>query len=268
MTDYEEICPTKSTSSFALTTRPFGKVKNTLVESGIIQRFMFYPRSVTYTQRKEMNKIASFAFKTSKHKTSFENDFKLLITELNKIVKFGFENFIDFDKDNIDNLLSFIHKKVQYWTDNVENTIPNEVNRSILQSFVGGYRDSMVIMAFHSAVMRFSKKVEMMDLQYAFNFFDQLYEAQKLWVSLTVEEDIAVKKEENEISKTLKLILERNVTHPLTLPEVVKKMAKMFRKDYAAMRYHIMKFTVGDSAMITLKENESNKRKLYVHLND
>jgi len=72
LTNYEESCDTRCSASLALTTRPFGKIKQTLVESGMFQRFIFYPRKLSFEDRVRMQKKSSFAFKAAKSKTSFQ----------------------------------------------------------------------------------------------------------------------------------------------------------------------------------------------------
>ncbi len=266
LTNYMEACPTRCSASFALTTRPFGKVKQTLVESGMIQRFTFYPRKLTFEDREEMNKLSSFAFKTRGTKSPFKADFERLIEELNRVVKFAHENFIDFDENRIDDLLSFLHEKMMWFTRNVENEVPNDENRYILQSFVARFKENMVKMAFHSAAMRFSKIVERKDLQYAFDFFKVIFDAQKIWVSLSVEEDKDTKMEDIAMRREIGRILKNDPNGLMTLPELVKEMAKSFNKDYTAMRYHVMKFTKGMHPLIDLEKKPENKRKPGVSL--
>jgi hypothetical protein len=260
LTNYKEECQTRCTASFALTTRPFGKIKQTLVESGLFQRLMFYPRKLTYEDRINMQKKSSFAFKSAKTKTPFSKEFDKMIEELNKVCEFAHYNYIDFDIDKIDDLLSYLHEKMMWFTDDVENTVPTEDNRYILQSFVSRFKDNMVIMAFHSAAMRYSKIVERQDLQYAFDFFSQLYEAQKVWVSLNVEEDKDVKNEDRAMRMAITQYLKNDLNEATTFPELVKFMAKEFQKDYVGMSYHIKKFARGNYPLIKIEDNPDNQR--------
>lgn len=265
LTNYINTCRTRCTASFVFTTRPFGKIKQTLVESGLIQRFIFYPRQLDYDDRKSMNRASSFAFKTKGAKTAFREDFDRMIEELNKVVKFAFENKIAFDEEKIDELLSFLHEKMMWFTDDVENTVPNDTNRYILQSFVSRYKNNMVIMAFHSAAMRFSTKVEKQDLQYAFDYFKKLFEAQKTWISLSVLEDKDIKAEDLSMRGEIAKLLKEDLNQELTLPDLIKAMAKKFNKDYNAMRYHIIKFSKGGNPLIRILDDD-NKRRQKVEL--
>lgn len=260
LTNYVDECPTRCTASFALTTRPFGKIKQTLVESGLFQRLMFFPRKLTFDDRVAMQKKSSFAFKAARTKTPFATEFNKMIVELNKVCLFAHDNFIDFNTNNIDDLLSFLHEKMMWFTEDVESCVPVEDNRYILQSFVSRFKDNMVIMAFHSAAMRYSKVVERQDLQYAFDFFKQLYEAQKVWVSLSVEEDKEVKNEDTAMRNAITQHLKLDLNEATTLPELVKHMAKKFQKDYVGMRYHVTKFSRGNYPLIKIVDNPDNKR--------
>jgi len=179
LTDYKTVCETRCTGSFIITTRPFGSVKKTLVESGLIPRFIFLPRTLTFEDREKMNRLSSLSFKTKGKKSSFSADFDELINELNKVVDFVHGTNIDFCEEDIDDLLSFLHDKMMWFTRKVEEEVPNDENRQILQSFVSRYKDNLVIMAFHSAAIRFSETVELEDLQYAFNIFKKLFKVQK-----------------------------------------------------------------------------------------
>jgi len=266
LTNYMEECPTRCTASFALTTRPFGKIKQTLVESGLFQRLMFFPRKLSFEDRVAMQKKSSFAFKAAKTKTPFATEFDRLIDELNKVCLFAHANFIDFDENKINGLLSFLHEKMMWFTNDVEQSVPVEDNRYILQSFVSRFKDNMVIMAFHSAAMRYSKVVERQDLQYAFDFFKTLYEGQKVWVSLSVEEDRDVKNEDKMMRMAIQQYLKADLNEATTLPELVKHMAKEFQKDYVGMRYHVTKFSRGNYPLIHIEENPENKRQAKVTL--
>lgn len=261
LTNYESPCSTKCSASFAITTRPFGRVKQTLVESGLIQRMLFLPKKLTFEEREKMNKASALAFKTANTKTPFSKDFAELVQELNKVVDFANENKIDFSEEHLDELLAFLHEKMMWFTYQVEETVPTEENRYILQSFVARYKENMTIMAFHSAAMRFSAKVEKQDLQYAFDYFKQLFEAQKVWVSLTVEENKDTKHENTAMMRTIERILKDDVNQMMTFPELVNLMAKKFGKDYEAMRYHIMKFSRGSMPLIVLEDTEDKRVK-------
>jgi hypothetical protein len=249
LTDYMETCETRSSASFALTTRPFGKVKQTLVESGLIPRFIFYPRKLDYNNRVEMNKASTLAFKM---KSDFNKDFDLMIKEFDNVIQFASDNEIAFDATEIDDLLSFLYQKMMWFTEQVENTVPNDTNRYIMQTFVSRYKNNMVIMAFHSAVMRFSTKVQKQDLQYAFNFFQQLFDAQKVWISLSVDEDKEIKFEDMNIKAEITKILKADSNGITELPILIKELCKKFDKDYSAMRYHVVKFSRGSNPLIKL----------------
>jgi len=260
LTNYKSECNTRCTASFIYTTRPFGKVKKILAESGLIQRMMFLPRELDYDDRKKMNRLSAFSFETSGSITSFEEDFDMLIDELNKVVSFAYNNKIDFRKDKVEELQAFLYEQIMYFTDDIENKIPNDSNRKILQSIVSRYRVNMSIMAFHSAVMRHSKWVEKQDLQYAFDYFKKLFEAQKLWVGVVVEEDKDVKYEDRDIIKELKRIIRQDINDALVMSDVIKEMGKIFGKSYEAMRYHIIKFTKGDNPRIKLEGKGHSKK--------
>jgi len=266
LTNYVKECSTRCTASFALTTRPFGKIKQTLVESGLFQRLIFFPRKLTYENRIEMQKKSSFAFKSARTKTPFKTEFDVMINEVNKVCKFVHNNNIDFNIEKIDDLLSFLHEKMMWFTNDVEYNVPLEDNRYILQSFVSRFKDNMVIMAFHSAAMRYSKVVERQDLQYAFEFFKIIFEAQKVWISLSVEEDKDVKNEDRAMKNEIQMFLKKDLNGLITLPELIKHMSKEFNKDYVGMRYHITKFSRGSFPLIKIIENKDNKRQAKVEL--
>lgn len=264
LTYYVQPCTTICTASFAITTRPFGKMKLMLVESGMIPRFMFFPRNLTFQDREEMNKRSSFAFKTADSRSMFQKDFNELIEQMNRTIDFAHSHTVDFDIKNIDNLQTFLYEKMMWFTQDVENNIPSDTNRYIMQGFVSRYKESMVTMAFHSAVMRFNFKVEKVDLQYAFDFFKTLYEAQKLWVSLSVEEDKDVRFENQNMIKEMTRLLKNDMNHSIELPDLVKIMAKIFNKDYGAMRYHIMKFSKGNNPVIRLDKTNLHKNPVVI----
>lgn len=258
LTNYVNPCKTTSTASFAITTRPFGKVKQTLVESGMIQRFIFYPRKLAFKDREVMNKKSSFAFRPASERRSFNEDFNLLITEMNKVVEFAKNNNIDFKHDDEDNLFSFLHEKMMWFTNNVEQEVPNEDNKYILQSFVSRYKENMVIMAFHSAIMRFSAYVERQDLQYAFDYFKELYMAQRFWVSMSVEEDKNVKYEDMEYRREIRRIFS-TATEIITPQMLAKELAKAFNKEYNTGKHHVKRFMSGENSFLKLVEVEEGE---------
>jgi hypothetical protein len=175
-----------------------------------------------------------------------------MVVEFEKVVNFATENEITFDNDEIDDLLGFLYQKMMWFTEQVENTVPNDTNRYIMQTFVSRYKNNMVIMAFHSAVMRLSNKVQKQDLQYAFDFFKQLFEAQKVWISLSVDEDKDIKFEDMNIKAEIIKILKTDTNNIMELPILIKELCKKFDKDYSAMRYHVVKFTRGSNPLIKL----------------
>ncbi|MFW6246653.1 MAG: hypothetical protein ACOC22_00560 [bacterium] len=269
LTNYDEPCETRSTASFIITTRPFGKVKQTLVESGMIQRFIFFPRKLTFEDREEMNRLSSFAFKRKDKKSPFENDFNNLIEEMKKVVSFGIANRIDFNPDQVDDCLSFLHEKMMYFTRDVEYTIPSDDNRYILQSFVSRYKENMITMAFHSAIMRFSKWVELEDLQYAYDYFEKLYQAQKFWVGIAVEEDKRTRQEEQELKKEIERVIRSDTNDLMDLSDLVNTLSRKFDKDYNSMYYHVKKLSRGSNPYIEIYDKEEgDKRKKGVRLVD
>lgn len=248
LTNYIVPCETTSRASFVIVSRPFGKIKQTLIESGLMQRFIFYPRELKYSDRQEMNKIQSFSFRNRNKQTDFSQKFNILIENMNSIIQFANENVIDFNEKNIDEILSFLYEKIMFFTNDIEFKILHKDIKYIMQSFVSRYKDNMIKIAFHSAIMRKSKYVEKEDLQYAFNLFKKIYDSQKIWININVEENTKYIKEELEIKKLIKKILS---SKSLSYNELISELSTHSYKDEIVCQYILDKFIQKEKSFIS-----------------
>jgi hypothetical protein len=233
LTDYETTCETRSSASFIFTSRPFGKMKRTLAESGLIQRFLFFPRdSITKDTMDDMLKASIFSFKRKKDKSNFDEDFEKLIDELMKVIRFANKYDIDFSSDNIDELLSFMYEKIQWFSEVIYSSSLTPLNKKIMQGIIRRYKDNFSVIAAHSAAMRFSRNIEKQDLQYAFDYFKLLFENQMEWISANVLEDREAKQEQDIIAKDIQRALAKQPKQTLAFPDLIKEIARKHRKSY------------------------------------
>lgn len=257
LTDYTETCPTTSTSSFVITTRPFGQIKHTLVESGMVQRFMFYPRSLAFEDRKEMNKLSSFSFRKDPNNT-FKKDFEVMIDEINKIIDFVLNGSVEFNPETQDDLLPFLYERQQILTYEIESTIPNLEEKSILNSIISRFKDNIAKMAHHSAAMRFSRFVEKQDMQYAYDFFMEIFKAQKIWMGDHIQEDWKAKKSRMELKDLVsKYIIAKNVDVPLD--DMVNIVARRMEKSDVSAMYMLEQLSAGAHPIIQIVEKSGRK---------
>jgi len=250
--EYTHPVETRSPTSWIGTTRPLGKIKDVLTISGLLQRTLFYPREVDNATRAEMNKRAALAIASKKKREEFDREKKEMLAECQRAAKFAEENDITISRDKEDVIASFIYEKQKWFMDDIVKTISDAYIKEIMNGFVSRYRDHLVVIAHHSAAMRYSCDVEKVDVEYAFRLLKELYLALKLWVETKVERDISEVKEQQGIAEMVQTYIAAN--EGCRYKELVRYVAKRRRATYQASSYHVRRLTEGQHRLIAIKD--------------
>ena len=263
LTQYANALTTTSKSSFFFMTRPIGKMKKTVAESGLFQRCLFLPREVDDDIANEMKKLsASNKIKyaggvRSKKDVEFYYD---LIEEIQKVVEFGFNNDIVQNPAYTEDIDSFFDSKIQWFFEDMKQNIINDDVRIILNSLSNRYVDNMLTIAYHSACMRYSKVVDLEDFQYAFNIMKELYEEQKNWLSNTLEISYYSKKENFDFKKELTTIIKMDRNGLKNLNGITLELCKTFEIDYTKCYRKILRLSKGTLAIIRLSSDDKTAK--------
>ena len=74
-----------------------------------------------------------------------------------------------------------------FFDNNIQKECSTEQNKDIFEDFVANYRNMMLILTYQSAAIRKSKYVQLVDLEYAFNFIYKIFEMLKPWIEESIE---------------------------------------------------------------------------------
>ncbi len=169
-------------------TRPIEDIKKHIIYNGLLQRCEFMPRHITRNDRKIMlEMVALHAHSTKKQKQEYKKDFNILIKELEKIQDFALKNPPEIKDEESEIFKSELYKKLMYFENSIQKECSIESNKDIFDDFIANYTNQMLMIAYQSAPMRRSKWVELVDLEYAFNYFKQIFELMKPWVEESIE---------------------------------------------------------------------------------
>lgn len=259
LTQYSAALTTTSKSSFFFMTRPMGKMKKTVAESGLFQRCLFIPREIDDDIANNMKKLsASSKIKygggiRSKKDVNFYYD---LIDEIKKVIEFGFNNNIVQNPRHTNDIDAFFESKIQWFYDDMRKNVINDDVRNILNSLSNRYIDNMLTMSYHSACMRYSTNVDLEDFQYSFNIMKELYEEQKNWLSNTLEVSYYEKKEKQEFKKVLYNLIKLDKNRLKTMDIIVNDLCKIFELDDFICRKKIITLSKGPLAIIEIKDSK------------
>lgn len=160
--------------SLYLTSIMMDKLEKQILEKGICQRLILFPRELTIEEREKNDILDSTKYGTD---TLDKIKIQLIIDELNSI-KAYYQNIKEITIPStlqplIKNKIISFHNVLQQTTDNV---------RGILQSFVSNYKDIMMILAIHSAALNKRYVVNIDDIVYGYKLSFQLFKYILPWI--------------------------------------------------------------------------------------
>ena len=254
--NYNDTIETPSSVSWFATTHPVGKIKNVLANTGLLQRSLFYPRMINDDVRQQMNKLSSLALTTKLDTEKFDIEFSQLREELDKVVDFASKNTVTFKESEIPEMSSYLYEKLS-WFMGETGKISKTENRDILQSFVARYRNHLLVLAHHSAVMRYSLYVEKEDIEYAFNMMQEIFKSLLIWIELNVEEE----KETREENKDYVSLIHTALTGKMWMykSDIVDFVAAHLRVHKKAVYRKLNEFAIGENRLIEFDDSEGER---------
>jgi hypothetical protein len=255
LVSYDEPLSTTSKSSIFIMTRPFGKIKKSVAGSGFFQRCLFIPIEIDYGIVNKMridsgiNEIDYMSgIKSPLNKINYDD----LVEEFIKVIQFAYNNEIIFNPKHNENIKSFYKTKMKWFNDDMLDNIKSEDVQYIICSLQNRYKDNMFKLAYHSAVMRYSKYVDLEDIQYAFDIMKDLYIEQKNWLTESLDVSYIEKKEKMEFNKILHnlIILDKNNLKNMAI--ITRDMSNITGLEYNICWKKIINLSRGQNRMIKI----------------
>lgn len=267
LTSYADALPTTSKSSIFIMTRPMGKMKKAVAGSGFFQRCLFVPREIDYDDVNEMrinSGLNDIDYMAGDYNEEEYEKYDDLVQEFIEVIKFAFENDITINKNHKEKIKSFYKSKIKWFNDDMMDTVTHDDMKYIICSLQNRYKDNMYKLAYHSAVMRYSKYVDLEDFQYAFNILKELYIEQKIWLNETLELNYLDKKEQLDFKKTILNIIRLDRNGLKTFDIIIKDMCKMTDMNYDVCRKKIINLSKGSNAIIRIDSTNSKNSKVRI----
>ncbi|MHA1869032.1 MAG: hypothetical protein ACTSXD_13395 [Candidatus Heimdallarchaeaceae archaeon] len=240
--DYDYTIETTADISLIATTTMIEDIRRMVIERGLAQRCIFYPREIDTQLRKTM---ATEIQKRKKDLSDLEDREKLkeiIVKELDKVYIFALKNDIKFSPKEIEKIRRYKIKRLNDFYDSIERKL--FAFKSVLESFVASFDPLVDIISHHSAAMRFSKNVELIDIEYAFILLERVFDAIKLWIEIFLKEETWYESEEKkQMVRFIEGALLKN-DGEMALSELKKIFAKRFLKSLEASAYHIKKLAM------------------------
>lgn len=223
--------------------RPIEDIKKYIVYNGLLQRCLFIARHLSRQERRMMlEMVALHAHSTKKQRQEYEKDFIQLIKDLKEIQDFALLNPPEIRDEESELFISELHKKLMYFDASIQRECSFETNKDIFEDFIANYTNLMLTIIYQSAVIRRSKYVKLVDLEYAFNFFDNMFNKIKPWI----EENIEITSSEN--TKTTKrrscmYKLKKQVGQKLKISAAIKFISKDLNCSYPTAKTILENFS-------------------------
>ena len=217
-----EAIDTTSSASIIFTTRPIVNLREDIIRIGHLQRTIFYPRELSKSIRKEMNIKNSEAllcevdFETEKKEIVKDINERCNITELPQIQ----------DKDK------FVGKLKEFGNQFTTrlNKIQDREDIQIANTFLARYQDYLVVLSFHSAILRGSKYVEDLDLQYGFDLLEKVFDQLCLWIEISTNKDWRVVSDREKKLKQIQSWIQQ--AEQLSQKSTLQTLAKQYSRKY------------------------------------
>lgn len=265
LASFETSLTTTSDSSIFIMTRPIGKIKQSVAQSGFFQRCLFIPKEIPYSEINDMrikssiNDLNYMGGVYSEENYDYYND---LIDEFIKVIEFSYNNDIQLHPKKLEQIKSFFTNKMAwFYNDMIGNVMDNNF-KDILCSLENRYKDNMFKLAYHSACMRYSKYVDEEDFQYAFDIMKELYREQKNWLYDTVETNYMDKKELIEFQKMLVSILKLDKNGLKNLETITIELCKKFKMDKIVCKKKLIDLSEGTLAIIKIDDINNDNSKI------
>lgn len=228
LASFEKSIKTTSSTSIFIMTRPIGKIKNTVAQSGFFQRCIFIPREIDYEVLHDMrlksgfNDLEYMSGKRDSKSSKYYND---LIEEFKIIVNFAYNNDIGINTNNLDSIKLLYKNKMDWFLYDMINTIDNKVIREIISTLENRYKDNVFKLAYHSAVIRQSTTVDLEDFEYAFDLIMDLYVEQKNWLFEKIEVPTKDRKENIDFNQALFRAIRKDNNNIKTMEQIATEVA-------------------------------------------
>ncbi|MEK6882927.1 MAG: hypothetical protein AABY22_25105, partial [Nanoarchaeota archaeon] len=223
-------------------TRPVKDIKEHIAYNGLLQRCLFMPRLLTREERRKMlEDVALNLNKTDEQKKEYQKDFEDLIKYLEEIQDFYLYNQIKIKNEEMDIYTSTFHSKLMFFDKQIQESCSIESNKEIFEDFIANYGNLMTMITYQSALIRKSKWVELVDLEYSFNFLNNLFNMIMPWIEGNIEvTQIELKKMEQKRNTMYKL--KKLVGKEVKVADVIKFIQKDLRVSYPTAKTILQDF--------------------------
>lgn len=254
---FETSLKTKSKSSIFIMTRPIGKIKQQVAQSGFFQRCLFIPKEISMEEINEMrinSMLDDLDFMCGNYDKKNYEYYNDMIGEFIKIIQFAYENEIVPNEKKRDDIKLFMKEKMDWFYKDLLNNSINKNYEDIICSLQNRYKDNMYKIAYHSACMRFSKIVDLEDFQYAFDIIQELYLEQKKWLFDSVEIDREDVKANADFKRTLLNIIKLDKNRMKTFDMIAKEISVLYEMDLELCKKKITKLSEGVMSIIKIEQ--------------
>jgi hypothetical protein len=252
---------TTSKSSLFIMTRPIGKIKRQVAESGFFQRCLFVPREVDFEIVNNMriesmiNDLDYMGGIVNEKTKEYYDD---LVKEFIEVVNFSYNNDIIIEHSKINDIKIFLKTKLQWFYEDMKGSVSGEEFKIIISTLQNRYKDNIYKLAFHSACMRYSKVVDLEDFQYAFNLIQELYLEQKNWLFETIEITPQERKEKVDFVKMVYANLKLDKMGLKTLSSISTDIAQTTGLEYNVVAKKLIKLSKEPNTQFYVEGDETN----------
>ena len=250
--------------SFLFNTYEPANIKDIALNTGFFQRCLTFPRHLSREDRELMDKNDTESYFSKKADVNFVEIAEMFTGARekynNKQVKLS--EFSIALKKVIDNKKATFRKLAE----NSSHSI-----RMLMDGFIPRYSNMMVVLAYHSMVMRGDDKINTQDIVYGHCIVFELFKNLVNWFETDVEvtEPIKVKKAER-IVKTIKNIIKeapetipKNGQGMMLVSDLTKEISEDLRMSYPTASKYIRQ-ALEDNKNGNIQISEISKNKVYV----
>tara|TARA_Y100000310_G_scaffold267782_1_gene280010 strand:+ start:32269 stop:33876 length:1608 start_codon:yes stop_codon:yes gene_type:complete len=257
--EYDNPCPTKGTCSLVATTRPLEGIKSYILYTGLPQRTLFIPRQLSSEERKEMNKKSSLSSIRGED-SKFDGEFNNLVRDLQRVCNKAWVNYIEVKPQDRDEIVGMLNNKIEEFTNFVIENVNQPELKNILHDFVSRYRNHMIVLMHHAAVLREDNKIKKEDVEYASGFLKRCFHFLVSWLETTLIEDKDVKERDKERKYYISQFLKQN-NNITTRRELIKYLSKKINRAEVSCYRIICNFSEGKNSLLTTNGDFVSLRK-------
>lgn len=184
--------------------RPVDEVKDSLLNSGLMQRTLFCVRQIDPKIRDKMTDIAaSYCFPTGNNK-KFHQDLEKLADSIVNFVNFF--NATNFKFNNPEKLNSIISTKIKSYNNLINEKFKNNVHKKIITSFIGGFMNQSMMIAHINAGIRRDSLIKPEDVLNAFELLEKNLHSMMYWIEEVIQESVSLERRKEKNIKLFKTI--------------------------------------------------------------